>query len=34
MDYEPENVVMLKPIRPGSRERANSVRGVIYSGSD
>lgn len=29
LDYEPENVVTLKPIRPGSRDKANSVRGVI-----
>ena len=29
LDYEPENVVTLKPIRPGSRERTQSVRGVI-----
>ena len=30
LDYEPENVVTeLKPIRPGSRDRERSVRGVI-----
>jgi proteasome-associated ATPase len=29
LDYEPENVVNIKPIRPGSRERQNSRRGVI-----
>jgi proteasome-associated ATPase len=29
LDYEPENVVTIKPIRPGSRERIQSVRGVI-----
>jgi len=29
LDYEPENVVTLKPIRPGSRDKTQSVRGVI-----
>ena len=29
LDYEPENVVTLKPIRPGSKERTQTVRGVI-----
>ena len=29
LDYEPENVVTLKPIRSGNKERAASVRGVI-----
>ena len=29
LDYEPQNVVTLKPIRPGSRDRERSVRGVI-----
>ena len=29
LDYEPENVVNVKPIRPGSREKLLSRRGVI-----
>ena len=29
LDYEPENVVTIKPIRPGSRDKQNSRRGVI-----
>ena len=29
LDYDQENVVTLKPIRPGSRDRERSVRGVI-----
>ena len=29
LDYEPENVVTLKPIRPGSRDKIQTVRGVI-----
>lgn len=29
LDYEPENVVTLKPVRPGGRERTQSTRGVI-----
>ncbi len=29
LDYEPENVVTLKPVRPGAREKIAGVRGVI-----
>ena len=29
LDYEPENVVTLKPVRAGAREKTQSVRGVI-----
>jgi proteasome-associated ATPase len=29
LDYEPENVVTIKPIRPGQREKYSSRRGVI-----
>ena len=29
LDYEPENVVTLKPIRPGARDKMKSSRGVI-----
>ena len=29
LDYEPENVVTLKPVRAGARERIAGVRGVI-----
>jgi proteasome-associated ATPase len=29
LDYEPENVVTIKPIRPGAREKYSSRRGVI-----
>jgi len=29
LDYEPENVVTLKPIRRDGKDRAQSVRGVI-----
>jgi proteasome-associated ATPase len=29
LDYEPENVVNIRPIRPGSRDRQNTRRGVI-----